>query len=277
MVWLAIGGMAAAQDPGGPDSLILGDGHVDSSNTYTYVNIPIFAVADEDVSFYNFPIRWNAPYGGVGMLPQTQYFPPLTGWDEHFDTVVVSQNFVRQLGWREVLPDTSYNPPLNTNGQRINAWTLRFVIDPNTRSQLVVLDTCYDPINESVLFGMADGIVEFTPHVQRGFISIGWVGVDDDVDLIPDEFALKQNYPNPFNPETNIEFSLPTDQDVSLVVYNLLGQEVRTLVQSRLDAGSHMAHWDGKNERGADVPSGVYFYRFYTPEFSQTNKMILVR
>jgi hypothetical protein len=125
--------------------------------------------------------------------------------------------------------------------------------------------------------GMDDGMTEFDPKFVAGSLRIRPVGVEEGNEAIPHEFALKQNYPNPFNPETNVEFALPKEQDVSLVVYNLLGQEVKTLVNTRLAAGWHQAHWDGRNEQGSDVPSGVYFYRLYTPEFSQTSKMILLR
>jgi hypothetical protein len=125
--------------------------------------------------------------------------------------------------------------------------------------------------------GWDDGMTEYTPRFVAGSIRIRPVGVEEENEAIPHEFALKQNYPNPFNPETNVEFALPKEQDVSLVVYNLLGQEVKTLVNTRLAAGWHQAHWDGRNVQGSDVPSGVYFYRLYTPEFSQTSKMILLR
>jgi hypothetical protein len=283
MASLFITGVAFAQqdpeDPGIQDSLIIGCllSHVDSTNTYQFLPVQIYAVTDDSVMYYNLPLKWTAPFGGVSVGPGTQYNPPLSGWDEHYDTVVTSQNFVRQFGIANT-GINSNNPPLLTNGQRVLGWSLRFIVAPNTRSQLVVLDTCYDDRLMSVMFSPSQlGEAEVTPGVQRGFFSIGRVAVDDNGAVIPNEFALEQNYPNPFNPETNIEFMLPKAQNVSLSVYNLLGQQIRTLVNSNLEAGRHVAHWDGKNDNGAAVPSGVYFYRIYTPEFAQTNKMVLVR
>jgi hypothetical protein len=279
MVCLLVAGIAKAQDPGLQDSLIVSviNDHVDSSSQFQFRSCQIFAVTDDSVMFYNLPLRWNAPAGGVACGTGTQYFQPLLQWNEKYDTVMMSQNYVRQIGWADLGIDTLPHPPLLTNMQRVNAWTLRFSISPNTRSQLVTLDTCWDDRNGSVCFGLIGGLVQVNPAFQRGFMSIGVVGVDENEVSIPVEYALEQNYPNPFNPETNIEFSLPKEQDVSVSVFNLLGQQVRTLVNSRMAAGNHTVRWDGKNDNGANVPSGIYFYKMYTPEFSKTNKMVMVR
>jgi hypothetical protein len=274
---LSLGSIAFAQvDPGNPDSIIIGDAHVDSNGTFAFV--PIWAVTDDSVAFYNLPLAWHAPLGGVHGSSGTQYFYPLTSWDERYDTLMISEGYFRMLGWCELNTDTlhPYNPPMHTNGQRQHIMTVRFNVDPNTRSQLVILDTTFDDRNHSLTFGLTDGLTEIRPQFQKGFISVGVVGVDEPT-VMPVAYNLAQNYPNPFNPETNIEFSLPKDQDANLVVFNLLGQRVRTLVDGHLGAGNHTAHWDGKNESGGDVPSGIYFYRLYTSEFSQTNKMVLVR
>jgi hypothetical protein len=275
-MFLTLTGMAFAQqdpqDPGIQDSLIIGETQVDSG--ITFASIQVFAVTDDSVMYYNLPLRWTAPYGGIYPGTGTLYFPPLTSWDDHFDTVMTSQSYVRQFAFADLGGEN--NPPLFTNGQRVNAWTLRFVITPSARRQLVVLDTTWDDRNGSAVYGLADGTSEITPGFKRGFLGYG-VGVDGDVISRPQEFSLNQNYPNPFNPETNIEFNLPTAQNVNLMVFNLLGQQVRTLVNGTLGAGTHSVIWNGKNDDGANVPSGIYFYKMVTPEFSQTNKMALVR
>jgi hypothetical protein len=94
---------------------------------------------------------------------------------------------------------------------------------------------------------------------------------------IPNSFALKQNYPNPFNPQTIIEYSLPKDCEVEITVYNILGQKVRTLVKEFRKTGTQRVEWDGRDEKGKEVSSGIYFYRIKTPEFSQARKMVLLR
>ena len=90
-------------------------------------------------------------------------------------------------------------------------------------------------------------------------------------------YSLEQNYPNPFNPSTTISFSVPEINMVSLKVYNMLGQEVATLVNSYKVAGSHVATWDGKDYSGRSVAGGVYFYRIEAGDFTQTAKMLFLK
>jgi hypothetical protein len=90
-------------------------------------------------------------------------------------------------------------------------------------------------------------------------------------------FQLERNYPNPFNPETVLKFNLPEASKVDLKVYNILGQVVRTLVDEELPAGPHSVVWDGRNDQGSDVASGVYFYRIQAGSFESTMRMTLLR
>jgi hypothetical protein len=94
--------------------------------------------------------------------------------------------------------------------------------------------------------------------------------------------GLGQNYPNPFNPTTKIEYRLPESgaggkADVSVVVYDVRGSRVRTLVSGAQTAGKHVIEWDGRNDGGEPVGSGVYFYRLRTLHFVETRKMVLVK
>jgi uncharacterized delta-60 repeat protein len=93
----------------------------------------------------------------------------------------------------------------------------------------------------------------------------------------PSEFDLSQNYPNPFNPTTNIEFTLSKSGLVILQIYDVLGREVRTLVSEELSSGYKSVIWDGKNEDGKDVASGVYFYQLKVDDFSEPKKMLLLK
>jgi hypothetical protein len=89
---------------------------------------------------------------------------------------------------------------------------------------------------------------------------------------LPTAFGLNQNYPNPFNPSTNIEFALPVAADVRISVYNVLGQQVATIVNENMDAGEHTVAWDATN-----YSSGMYFYRISANDFSETKKMVLLK
>jgi len=89
--------------------------------------------------------------------------------------------------------------------------------------------------------------------------------------------ALKQNYPNPFNPETDIRFVLKQAGPVQLTIYNVLGEAIRQLLNTRLGAGAHTASWDAKNDTGAPVGSGVYFYQLRADNLIETRRMVLSR
>ncbi len=97
-------------------------------------------------------------------------------------------------------------------------------------------------------------------------------GIKESSQATPIEFHLSQNYPNPFNPATTIRFSLPTSSFVTLRVYNLLGEEMTTLVSEGLGAGTYSSRWDANR-----LPSGVYFYRFQAGDLTETRKLLLLR
>ena len=94
---------------------------------------------------------------------------------------------------------------------------------------------------------------------------------------VPTEFRLEQNYPNPFNPSTTIRYELPKASHVTLKVYNILGEEVATLVNTMQDAGFKSVDWNSTDNFGIAVASGVYFCRLQAGEFVQTNKLLLLR
>ena len=90
---------------------------------------------------------------------------------------------------------------------------------------------------------------------------------------------LLPNFPNPFNPETTINYRLAgnTDQETKLVIYNAIGQEIRTLVQKIQPAGEYVVHWDGTDNLGQKVSSGIYMYHLTSGDFSQTRRMMLLK
>jgi hypothetical protein len=98
------------------------------------------------------------------------------------------------------------------------------------------------------------------------------IGIQNINTGIPSSYSLGQNYPNPFNPITNVKFSIVKSGDVRIVVYDLQGREVQTLVNERLNAGTYEVKFDGSM-----LTSGVYFYRLTTGGFSETKKMLLIK
>jgi hypothetical protein len=103
-------------------------------------------------------------------------------------------------------------------------------------------------------------------------------GIDEKPEKqIPTVFSLAQNYPNPFNPTTTILYDLPTATRVKLIVYNVVGQKVRALINERQAAGQHKVIWDGRDQHGRQVSSGVYIYRIQAGAHVQSRKMLLVQ
>ncbi|MGH1363152.1 MAG: FlgD immunoglobulin-like domain containing protein [Calditrichia bacterium] len=104
------------------------------------------------------------------------------------------------------------------------------------------------------------------------------VGIEDDaLSALPTGYQLQQNYPNPFNPTTEIRFATPRSAEVTLTVHNMLGQTVRTLVSGTVEAGNHTVSWNGKNNLGKAVTSGVYLYRLTAGSEVSAKKMMLIR
>ena len=127
--------------------------------------------------------------------------------------------------------------------------------------------------------GQLFGNVKIYPEFHSGNISIDLTtDVDDDnSDILPSAFSLEQNHPNPFNPVTSIDFALPQRSHVVMDVYNVLGQNVRRLVDDNLPAGNHSIVFDGLDRDGRELASGVYFYQIKTEDFTQSRKMMLMK
>jgi hypothetical protein len=128
------------------------------------------------------------------------------------------------------------------------------------------LPTSYDAANSEIVANVS-GFSEFV------FASNGTVnGITQRIEGLPSSFTLSQNFPNPFNPSTTIQYALPKSSEVTLIVYNILGQHVATLVNETQGAGYHEAKFDG-----TALASGVYFYRIQAGSFVQTKKLLLLR
>lgn len=117
----------------------------------------------------------------------------------------------------------------------------------------------------------------FHPSILR-VIELPATGINDDSQgALPREFSLEQNFPNPFNPTTRIEYSLTSAAQVTLRIYNGIGEEVRTLINQQQIAGTHSAEWDSRDHANRLVPSGIYLYTIQAGPFSAARKMTLVR
>jgi len=94
---------------------------------------------------------------------------------------------------------------------------------------------------------------------------------------IPDVYALQQNYPNPFNPITTLRYDLPEQANVNIIIYDMLGRQVKSLINQTQDAGFKSVIWNATNDYGKPVSAGVYLYKIQAGEFVQTRKMVLLK
>ena len=102
-------------------------------------------------------------------------------------------------------------------------------------------------------------------------------GLGIDGVTIPDVYALHQNYPNPFNPTTKIRYDLPEDANVNIIIYDIMGRVVRTMVNTQQNAGFKSIQWNATNNLGEPVSAGMYIYMIQAGEFRQTKKMVLLK
>jgi hypothetical protein len=107
-----------------------------------------------------------------------------------------------------------------------------------------------------------------------------WTLAPEDASALPEvppTYSLSSNYPNPFNPSTQIRYGLPKAGNVTLTIHNVLGQEVARIVDEAQPEGYHEVRWDGTNQTGTGVGTGIYFYRLRAGDFSETRRMLLVK
>ena len=129
-----------------------------------------------------------------------------------------------------------------------------------------VLDISGVNISDVIVSGPKGKIAD----VSTGIISA-------NVKLVPGVYALHQNYPNPFNPKTEIRFDVPEASVVEISIYNLMGQKVKTLANKDIAPGYHVMQWDGTNDRGSMVSTGMYFYTLHTNKYHAMRKMLFLK
>lgn len=111
----------------------------------------------------------------------------------------------------------------------------------------------------------------------KAYISVGTLGNEEIREVLPSNYTLAQNYPNPFNPTTKINFTLPEASKVTIRIYDMLGREVKTLVDAQHSAGTHQVEWHGDDNSGQRAATGVYLYALSTNKMLITKKMILMK
>ena len=194
------------------------------------------------------------------------------------DTLVAQTNHVGK--WRHVIIErnkTNGNFAMvikDENDQLMFSKTVNEMKAPLMAGAPMVIGRSWFLVDDQYYVGPYRGLIDNVKLYNYPAANI--TGVSEELEM-PNEFKLSQNYPNPFNPSTVIEFTLPKFQQVSLVIYDILGRSVKTLVNEERHAGQHRVTWNSTNNLGLAVSSGVYFYEMKTNDMVKVRKMMLVR
>lgn len=248
--------------------------------TVSWNNLPPQIVAGSVISNLNFGGSESAPFVGTGSLT----IPVPVDYDRLNIVVVYSDmvpveltSFTANIYGQGVLLNWTTATELNNQGfeierySSIQAWEkIGYVPGFGTTTE----PKSYSFLDENVKTGTYsyrlkqidfDGTINYSEEVEVV------------VDLTPNDFALFQNYPNPFNPSTSIQFQVPKASDVTVIIYDMLGQQVKSLFTGQVLAGKYTVEWDGTNNAGAKMSSGSYIYRMTAGDFVQVKEMVLLK
>jgi len=178
------------------------------------------------------------------------------------------------LSWMLSAPiaaKSTYQLELAANSNFSNAQTL-------TSSKPFLQATGLNPGNYFWRVRSVDSVGNTSAYSGIGQFSVKSVtAVTNKISAVPKEFAISQNYPNPFNPSTIIDYALPKSSLVTIKIYNILGQEVKTLLNTQSPAGYYSVQWNGENNFGQHVSSGIYIYRVVAGQYIKTMKMVMLK
>ncbi|MBD3289426.1 T9SS type A sorting domain-containing protein, partial [candidate division KSB1 bacterium] len=155
------------------------------------------------------------------------------------------------------------------------------ILDPVNNSRVVFFSFGFEAVNTrtGLPFNAREDVLQAVLNWLFG--STGVVAHHDGSSDAPLTYSLGQNYPNPFAAggvnRTEFSYQIPREMDVEIYIYNILGQRIKTLVNSKVLPGTHTMYWNGRNEAGNLMPSGVYFYSIKTHQFIKSRKILLMR
>ena len=264
----------------GISATLYGPGHVEMRNATIADNLQGagFTAADGDIlslKFKNTIVAFNTV--GIYTAGTPLSSPTLTL--QYCDVFGAPASGADFQGVYTAMPTTSGNIGNVSVDPKFVAHTDSLNYDYHLQASSPLIDAGDPSMTEAdssrINMGRYGGTAEYTSVSSDGESSTKpTVLKTEDVPLV---FSLSQNAPNPFNPETIISYSLPQSEQVKLVIYNVLGQEIRTLVNAFKPAGRYRVVWNSKDDFGRSVSSGVYFYQITAGKFTNTRKMLILK
>ncbi len=263
-----------AKDAGNRDLFRVGEASFMSESEFV---IPVLISHDEDLAAMDIPLTYSA---GVTLTQVSFENTAVADFDVKIANID-SENHRVTIGLVKMVNAPQQNPYLKPAAGGGNTVAhLHFKLDdPTLQSVEIGTFSSADPSHE--LMFVYNEYVDGVPHVRD--LTPEFVGGQVSLNArtpglaLPTEFTLSQNVPNPFNPSTQVSFALPTAAKVNLSIYNVLGQHVKTLVDTDMRAGYQTVTWDGTDNTGHTVASGVYFYKLNAGDFTATKKMMMLK
>lgn len=263
-----------AKDLGNRDTFRVGEASFISESEFT---VPVSISHDEALAAMDIPLTYSK---GVTLLSVSFENTTVANFDVKIANLDAQNNRV-SIGLVDMVNAPKEDAFLKPSASGVNnIAVLHFRLD-DVNLQTLEIGTYTSEFPAHELMFVYNEVVDGVPHVRdlAPEFSGGSVSLSSRAPnaALPTDFALSQNVPNPFNPTTDISFALPKDAKVSLEIYNVLGQHVKTLVDDYMRAGQQTVSWDGTDVTGRTVASGVYFYKLNANEFSQTKKMMMLK
>jgi len=253
------------------------------ADVYCYVNHPggsaytgVVVYADSSIGTY---IKMAADFDPVP-------YPRIRLYNNHFDLGTFSYTFEYSFVESDIpggIPTEAGWHHMKVEVRTVSADTTAFWCywDGDLLFGCPIIDISEDVISSGKfgLFSFSQGTGDGIPGFYDNIVVESLVSsVEDNSNgSLPEEFVLEQNYPNPFNPSTQISYKISTGNHVSLTIHDLLGREIKTLVSAFQPAGHYSLTWNGKDELGNAVPSGVYLYSLHSGGFVLSKKMMLMK
>jgi hypothetical protein len=269
--FLIVPALVSGADMGKRDVFRFGDAEWISQNE---VKVPVSISHDENLVAMDIPLEWSK---GV-TLTKVDFDETRVGYFDAKIANIDEENSQVLIG----LISMVYGPKEALAAGEGKIADLTFRIDDVTLEEFEItpFETQVPGHSLSLVYNVYDSgkpvVDHANPNVEGNVVALT-KNPGSDVGIKPATYALDQNYPNPFNPSTVIPYALKNAGHVELSVYNVLGQKVRVLVDEFQNADNHVARWDGTDDAGKTVSSGVYFYRLDTGEFTDIKKMVLMK
>lgn len=265
--------LLAAPDPGSRDRVYFGD--PDYSQGPGKVVVPVMIQNDEPITIADIPLKFGN--AGDGLVLDKVDIPEgsrVYGFDFKFDKI---DNEAKTVLIGLVSSAMSLKENMKPGNDAV-AYLYFTVTDDRLSEVTLDVDKTYAPQHSLLLIqnkveGKTAEVIDFAPDFSATKISLK----AGSVAALPKEYSLRGNYPNPFNAKTVISFALPQESKVTLDIYNILGQKVKTLVDGMMPAGYQKVEWDGTDGNGLGVSSGVYLYKLKADNFSRVNRMTLLK